>query len=167
MQNASNLIRHDEREREPDGRPHRGQGLGLRHDALAVHLEGQRLSGQHGQAAEHRDGRERRPDHRQHCPHVAGGVGEERADPDAARQLRLEFVGRYKSQGPPQVPESLRGMISFQRYMPPEEVGRWQGDADVLLLVEAKMAEGDQAAEPVAGAEPAEGETIEVLEPVG
>lgn len=62
--------------------------------------------------------------------------------PEARSEVRIEFAGRYAAGGFPKVPSPLAGVVSFESAMSPEEVGRWMGQADVALLVEAALEEG-------------------------
>lgn len=64
------------------------------------------------------------------------------ASPEARRELRVEFAGRYEGGAVPDVPSSLAGVVSFEPAMPPDEAGRWMAGADVALLIEAALEEG-------------------------
>lgn len=57
-------------------------------------------------------------------------------------RLRVELAGRYQGGSPPQPPEDLRGRVSFLPALPAREAWDWLCGAHVLLLVEARMAEG-------------------------
>lgn len=64
------------------------------------------------------------------------------ARPEARREIRVEFAGRYVGNVLPESPRELADVVSFEPSMPPDRVRRWMGEADVALLVEADMADG-------------------------
>lgn len=57
-------------------------------------------------------------------------------------RLRVELAGRHPGGSPPEPPEDLREMVSFLPALPAREAWDWLRGAHVLLLVEARMAEG-------------------------
>ncbi|MBI5629280.1 MAG: hypothetical protein HY921_00140 [Elusimicrobia bacterium] len=62
--------------------------------------------------------------------------------PRAREELRVEFAGRYEGNDLPAPPADLASVIGFHPHLPPDSVWRWLQEADVFLLVEAKMEEG-------------------------
>jgi glycosyltransferase involved in cell wall biosynthesis len=62
--------------------------------------------------------------------------------PDAAERIAIEFAGRYTANGLPQAPADLCQVVRFHPYMNAEAIWDWLQDANIFLLVEAKMREG-------------------------
>jgi glycosyltransferase involved in cell wall biosynthesis len=65
-----------------------------------------------------------------------------RERPDIAASLRVEFAGRYADGIAPEVPAELADLVAFGPALDPDGAWDWMQDADVLLLVEARMKEG-------------------------
>lgn len=97
--------------------------------------------------------------------------------PDAADEVRFEFVGRYGPAGPPTIPARLDALFSFEPAVGPLDAARWICGADVLLLVEAPVAEGiffpsklaDYAAvgKPILALSPSRGVAADLLREAG
>lgn len=64
------------------------------------------------------------------------------ARPEARREIRVEFAGRYVGNVLPEAPPELADVVAFEPSMPPDRVRGWMAKADVALLVEADMADG-------------------------
>lgn len=99
------------------------------------------------------------------------------ARPEARAKLRVAFAGRVDGGVPPAPPAGLAEVVRFEPWRPPAELREWLAAADVLLLVEAAMAEGIffpsklaeylTAGRPILALSPAAGVAADLLAPGG
>jgi glycosyltransferase involved in cell wall biosynthesis len=62
--------------------------------------------------------------------------------PQSIGRICIEFAGRYQGNNLPSAPVDLQRLVKFHSYMKHDAIWDWLQNADVFLLVEAKMKEG-------------------------